>query len=225
MLRRPWIVVLLGLALTSLAIVAPRTVQAADTVDPAEELYWAFHACDDGLQDTATPAQRVKALDDYRFRKGRAVRADASVTKIAKTREYAVKEWLHRCDTALPKVAAQSKKLAAREEAELALTQCKAVTDRASLEQAEADYRAFKGNKESALRHDPKVKARRELQDCDKRVSDWIAKRRRTDDALAKRAQKDDEAVLAAAAKEQIDSLGGTRDGAAAHLAVAIPSR
>ena len=204
-----------------------RTAQAADG-GAGEELYWAFHSCDEGMQEATPATRRVQLLDDYRFRRARAVRADAGVLKTERTRDYVVREWLHRCDATFPKLAAQGRKDAAREEAALALTQCRTATDRGTLEQAEADYRAFKENKENALRHDPKVRAKKDLVACDKRVTEWIAKRRQTEDVAITRIRQDAEKTLADAARVQDDSLGNVgkaRSTSSASLAVVIPSR
>ena len=218
---RSWLSLLAALVVAFVVFGFARPAQAADA-DAGEELYWAFHACEEGMQDGVAPVRRMQLLDDYRFRRNRAVRADANVLKAPRARDYAVREWLVRCDTTFPKLAAQTRKQAAQIEADQALTQCRAATDRGSLEQAEADYKAFKENKESALRHDPKIRARRELVACDRRVSSWIAKRRQVEDAAVKRIQKDVQQTIADATREQNDSLGGTRDGAAANLSVAM---
>src|SRR5512140_1951696 len=219
MLRR-WLPLFAAAAAVAFVLFFARPAQA-ETTAAGDELYWAFHACDEGMQDGTTPARRVQLLDDYRFRKNRAVRADANVLKASHAREYAVREWLQRCDSQLPKLAAQGRKQAAQEEADLALTQCKSATDRGTLEQAEADYQAFKQNKESALRHDPKSRAKRELNACDKRVSSWLAKRRHVEDEAMKRIKQHAQKTIADARREQDDSLGGTRDGATANLSLA----
>jgi hypothetical protein len=177
------------------------------------------------MQDATTSVRRMLLLDDYRFRRSRAVRTDANVLKTPRARDYVVKEWLVRCDTTFPKLAAQVRKQAAQVEADLALAQCRVAADGRTLEQAEADYKAFKENKEAALRHDPKNRAKRELLACEKRASSSIGKRRRVQDGALASDEKDAQKVLADARREQDDSLGGTRDGAAANLSVAIPSR
>ncbi len=213
----------LAAAAAVLVLLFARPAQAAEA-DAGEELYWAFHACEEGLSDGTAPVRRMQLLEDYRFRRGRAVRVDANVLKSARARDYAVREWLVRCDTTLPKLATQSRKQAAQTEADLALSQCRTATDRGTLEQAEADYKAFKENKDSALRHDPKSRAKRELVACDKRVAAWIAKRRHVEDEAIRRIRQDAQKTIADARHEQDDSLGGTRDGAVANLSVAIPS-
>ncbi len=224
MLRRSWLP-LLAVAIAAFLLSSARPAQAADASAAGEELYWAFHACEEAMQDGTAPVRRMQLLDDYRFRRSRAVRTDASVVKTARTRDYVVRDWLVRCDSQLPKLAAQGRKQAAQEEADLALTQCKSATDRGTLEQAEADYKAFKENKDNALRHDPRSRAKRELNACDKRVSSWLARRRHVEDVAMKRIKEDAQKTIADARKEQDDSLGGTRDGATANLSLAIPSR
>jgi hypothetical protein len=229
MARRPTFLVAVAAVACLFFCALGRTAQAADTTSNAgEELYWAFHSCDEGMQEATPATRRVQLLDDYRFRRARAVRADAGVLKADRTRDYVVREWIRRCDVTFPKLAAQGRKDAAREEAALALTQCRTATDRGTLEQAEADYRAFRENKENALRHDPKVRAKKELLACDKRVAEWIAKRRQVEDVAIKRIRQDAEKTLVDAARVQDDSLanvGKARSSASASLAVVIPSR
>ena len=229
MLRRPWLFAIVLAAVAVLVSFSYVRVARADATPAGEELYWAFRACDEGMLDATAPARRVQLLDDYRFRRDRAVHADAAVVKTTTVHDYAVREWLPRCDTAFPKMAAPAKKEAAAEEAETALTQCRTATTRGSLEEAEADYRAFQQNKESALRHDPKVRAKRQLVACDKRVAAWLSKRRETEDEAIKRIRADAQKTIADANLEQENSLGGSssssRAGASARLAVAIPVR
>lgn len=224
--------------LTSLARPAHGAEPGLETA--AEELYWAFHACEEGMGADTTVVRRAQLLDDYRFRRARATRADASVLKTAKARDYVVRDWLQRCDVNLPKLAAQGRKQAAEVEAEAALAQCKTATDRGSLEQAEADYAAFKEKRQNAMKLDPKLGAKRgpahelkvRLAACDKTVSAWIAKRRQVEDRAIKSIQDDANKTLASAQKEENDALGGTpdkakpaKDGGGARLAVAIPAR
>jgi hypothetical protein len=159
----------------------------------AEELYWAFHACEEGLRTEATPADRARLLEDYRFRRARAVHSDRAVLRTSRVRDYVVRDWLARCDVTLPRQAEVGRKEAAQTDAATALAICKAATDRGSLEAAEADYRAFKEKSKSALRLDPKLAQKKELLACDKRVSDWIARRRDVEAEAIKRVKDDAE--------------------------------
>jgi hypothetical protein len=223
MARRSWLPLLAAAFVATLLLAMGRPAQAADAT-ASEELYQAFHACEEGMQDATTPARRLQLLGDYRIHRSHAVRADANVLKAPKARDYAVREWLVRCDATFPKLAAQGRKQAAQMEADAALAQCRTATDRGTLEDTQADYKAFKENKDAALRHDPKSRAKRDLVACDRRVAGLIAKRRHVDDSAIAGIEKDALKVLADARREQDDSLGGTRDGATANLSVAIPS-
>jgi hypothetical protein len=169
--------------------------QAGSRETAEDELYWAFHACEEGVRDGAEPLRRLQLLDDYRFRRARAVRADATVLKTARVREYVVREWLARCDVAFPRQVDAGRKEAAQSEAQAALAQCKSATERGSLDAAEADYRAFKEKSKNALKLDPKLAQKKDLAACDKRVSDWLAKRREVEAEALKRVRGDREKV------------------------------
>jgi hypothetical protein len=202
-------------AVFGVCVATARPASAAPTgrEAAADELYWAFHACEEGMQPDTAPARRLQLLDDYRFRKARAARADAGVLRGGKVRDYPVREWLSRCDSGLPKLAHHGRKQAAQTEAQAALAVCKTATDRSSLEEAESDYRAFKEKKQSALRLDPKVSSKRDLESCDKRVSDWLQKRRQVEETALKRYREDALKTLADSQREQDDSLSGERPG------------
>src|SRR5215831_794912 len=108
----------LGVAALLLALTASGSA-GADTrrEAAAEELYWAFHACEEGLRAEATPQARVRLLEDYRFRRARAVHSDRAVLRTPRVRDYVVRDWLSRCDVSFPRQAEQGRKEAAQTEA------------------------------------------------------------------------------------------------------------
>jgi hypothetical protein len=172
-----------------------RPVQAGTRESAQEELYWAFHACEEGVRPDLEPLRRLQLLDDYRFRRARAVRADGAVLKLPKVKEYAVREWLARCDVTFPRQAEIGRKEAARVEADAALAQCKSATERGSIDAAEADYRAFKEKSRNAMKLDPKLPQKKDLIACDKRVAEFLAKRREIEAEALKRMHAEQDKV------------------------------
>lgn len=95
----------------ALGVLSPRNAEAAPNAVAEDEMYWAFSACSKGL-DARFDEEKHSAHVEYKERRAKAVKADASITSFTgKTKgRYAVPEWLKKCDVDLAKVAAEAGK-------------------------------------------------------------------------------------------------------------------
>jgi len=99
-----------------LGVLSPTVAEAAPTATAQDELYWAFSACSNGLE-THYDHKKQEGFAEYKERKAKAVKADASITSFnGKVKDrFAVQEWLKKCDVDL---AAQSTAANAHQRAE-----------------------------------------------------------------------------------------------------------
>lgn len=95
----------------ALGVLSPRAAEAAPNAVAEDEMYWAFSACSKGF-DARFDNDKLSANVEYKERRAKAVKADASITSFTgKTKgRYAVPEWLKKCDVDLAKVAAEAGK-------------------------------------------------------------------------------------------------------------------
>jgi hypothetical protein len=147
----------------------------------ADELVWAFKACEEGFRTDIDPARRSSLMDDYKFRRGRALRLEPRLASAARVHEFAVKSMLRKCDVELPRFTAELRKKQASTDVDDALAACRAAHASGNTADIEASYEKFKQLSQRARAADPalsKNKAVKEqLSTCEADLATLVKKR------------------------------------------------
>jgi hypothetical protein len=153
----------------------PRISRAAD------ELVWAFKACDEAFQTDIDPTKRASLMDDYRFRRGRALGREPHLASATRIHTYNVRSMLSRCDAQLPKFAAKLQKKQAMADVEAALSVCREALASGNTSEIDAKYEQFKELSQRARSFDQSIAQNKELgarlSSCEAELTVFVKKR------------------------------------------------